>query len=446
MYKMKIKMGLAAIIITLASTLDLFAQADALVDMLQKKGLLTQREANEVKDQMLAEIRDQMPATKINIGSWLDELRIYGDMRARFEGFYGRSSPSNLGLFDEVDRTRYRLRLRIGAFAKAGDWSTGLRLASGDTGGPAADAISTNTSFDQFFGKKPINIDMAFLTWEPSKVPNLKFTAGKMENPFWETDMVFDGDLTLEGLAEQYSYRFLDEYSVFGNIGQFILAEDNTTQNLGIVSRGEDAYMFGFQVGHKWKVIPSKIELTQALAYYDYSHLETQAATAANTFTGAVIRNSLTTAGTWQKDYNILAVNNEIKLGYCEKVPMTLMGEYINNVAAQEFDDGYKVGIRFWEAKKKGQYEVAYWYERLDADANVSIFADSDFGSGGTNTQGHILKAKYNFTDWASLGFAYWYVENADDFVQAAGIGGISAGNNQMRIDNRIQLDLIMKF
>ncbi len=29
-----------------------YAQADALVDMLQKKGLLTQREANEVKEQM----------------------------------------------------------------------------------------------------------------------------------------------------------------------------------------------------------------------------------------------------------------------------------------------------------------------------------------------------------------------------------------------------------
>ncbi len=157
------------------------------------------------------------PSTKIKVGSWLDELSINGDARVRYESFFGRQSPSALGTFDEVDRTRFRLRLRVGAVAKAGDWSAGFRLASGDTGGPASDGVSTNTTFDQFTGKKPINIDLAFLMYEPSQIAGLKLLAGKMENPFWESDMVFDGDLTPEGIAEQYKHTFNDSYSLFAN-------------------------------------------------------------------------------------------------------------------------------------------------------------------------------------------------------------------------------------
>jgi len=442
-------MGIA-LLLAPAST---YGQADALVDMLQKKGLLTQREANEVKDQLMSDIREQMPATKMSIGGWLDELKFGGDARVRYETSFERASPQTTGTFPEVDRTRFRYRLRFGATAKAGDWLAGLRLASGDTAGPAADAISTNTSFDQFGGKKPINVDLAYITYEPNQISGLRLTGGKFENTFWESDMVYDGDLTPEGFTEQYTYKFNDQYGLFANFGQWILAEDNTTANNGTISRGEDAFMYGFQVGHTWKIVPKEWELKQAVAIYNYEGLQNQAASAANTFTGASIRNSLTTtaAGTvvFAKDYDIFAINNELKIGILPKLPITLQGEYINNLAANEFQNGYKVGFKLWDAKTKGQYEVGYWYEYLEADANLSLFSDSDFGQGGTNTKGHILKAKYNMTDWASVGFAFWHVENVDDFIQASGAGSPGAGtaaNNQMRVDDRIQVDIVMKF
>jgi hypothetical protein len=451
-------MGIA-LLLTAGQT---FGQADALVDMLQKKGLLTTREANEVKDQMMGDIRDQMPGTKMAIGSWLDELRISGDARIRYEKFFSRQSPTGLATFDEVERTRYRYRLRLALAAKAGDFTAMVRLASGDpytigtantTTANTADAISTNTSFDQFASKKPVNIDMAYIIYQPSQFPGLAFTGGKMESPFWESDMVYDADLTPEGFAEQYTYKFSDEFSLTANLGQWVLAEDNTTANNGVVSRGSDSYMLGWQAGYSYKIVPKQWEVRQAVAYYDYQHIQDQANTLLNTYNGVVNRNSLKTTSTgiisWAKDYNVLSFNNELAIGVFPKLPITLMGEYIDNLATDEFDTGYKVGVKLWNAKTKGQYEIGYWYESLEADATLSLFSDSDFGSGGTNAKGHIIKAKYNLTDYVSLGFAYWNVENIDDFVRVnstTDVGAGTAGNNQRRVDNRLQVDVVMKF
>jgi len=430
---------------------------DALLKKLVEKGVLTQREANEVREEVDKESAQAVEMhNKMKTGSWLDELSFSGDARMRYESFFGRQSPSALGVFDEVDRTRWRFRLRVGAVARAGEWTAGFRLATGEDpslAGQGSDAISNNVSFDKFGEKWQVVLDKAYISYEPPAVSNLKFTAGKMENPFWETDMVYDHDLTPAGVAEQYSHVFRDENTIFVNFGQWVLAEDNTTQNNGVVSRGEDAYMLGFQAGHEWKIVPKKFELKQSLGFYDYFGIKDQVASAANTFNGSVIRNSLTTTGAgtvvWAKDFNVFSLNNELKIGYFEKLPITLQGEYINNVATNEFADGYKVGLKLWDARKKGQYEIGYWYEFLRADATLSLWTDSDFGSSGTNGKGHIVKARYNFTDWASLGFAYWYVQNIDDFVRSSGASNPDAGvaaNNQMRLDNRVQLDVTLKF
>ena len=430
---------------------------DALLKKLVEKGVLTQREANEIREEVDKESAQTVEMhSKTKVRGWLDELSFSGDIRGRYETFFGRQSPSALGTFDEVDRTRYRLRLRLGATAKVGDWTTGFRLATGEdpsVAGQGSDAVSSNVSFDKFGEKWQIFVDQAYLAYQPPVIQPLKLTLGKMENPFWESDMVFDHDLTPAGLAEQYTCVFGNENSLFFNLSQWVLAEDNITQNNGVVSRGEDAYMLGFQAGHEWKIVPKKLELKQAIAFYDYFGIQDQAAGAANTFNGSVLRNSLktTAAGTvvWSKDYDVFTINNELRIGCFEKLPITLQGEYINNLATNEFEDGYKIGFKLWDAKKKGEYEIGYWYEVLRADAALSLFSDSDFGSSGANAKGHIVKARYNFTDWASLGFAYWYVQNVDDFIRSSGAvdpGAGVAANNQMRLDNRLQLDVTLKF
>ncbi len=419
-------------------------QADALIEMLQRKGLLTDREAKEVKEQMVKDLGEKKGGAKIKVGSWLDELKINGDVRVRYAGLFDRQSPSTVagssGTFDDVDRDRYRLRLRVGLTAKAGDWETGFRLASNESDDGIADATSNNTTFDTFGSKKSINIDTAYMKYNPSYVNGLSLIGGKMDVPFWETQMIFDDDLTVEGFAEAYNHSCTDRYSVFAHLGQWVLDENNTTQNAG-GDRGEDTYLFAYQIGHNIDITPKKLALRQAIGYYDYVNLEDS--TTGSLFTGATNRNSLDGAGTsWREDFNIFAINNELKIGYFEKVPVRLEGEYIRNFAAAGLNQGFLVGATLWDAKKKGQYEVGYWYEEIQTDASFSPLVDSDFGIGGTNNRGHLISAKYYVTDWAYLKFSYWVVSQMEDTTQTAG----ATISNARQSINRVHVDVVMKF
>src|SRR4029077_4623430 len=125
-----------AIVLGTTLTQASFASSDALIDTLEKKGLLTTREATELKEQTYKDTRDMFPGTKIVIGSWLDELKISGDVRLRYEEFFNqkvvrtdqRLTPNGLvnpwyGSID--DRTRFRYRLRLALDATAGDFKGG---------------------------------------------------------------------------------------------------------------------------------------------------------------------------------------------------------------------------------------------------------------------------------------------------------------------------------
>lgn len=440
---------------------SVFAQADALVEMLQRKGLLTTREANEVKEQMFRDVREQMPGTKLNVGSWLDELRIYGDVRVRYEQFWNRNVVVGNQTLDEQDRTRFRLRLRPGMTAKAGDWEAGFRLASGDSDGGDADAVSTNTTFSNWGSKKSINIDLAYLKYTPGFIKNGDFsvTAGKMENPFWETDMVYDGDLTPEGFAEQYKYRFNSDYGIFATAGQWVLSENNTgvLPRTNDATKGKDAYMIGWQVGHEWKIQPKKIELKQAVGFYGYTGIRDQTfgtAAAAPLFASAVRTDSRTGRNAndvLDPEFAILTVNQDLLVGYLgEKYPIHLQGEYMRNFGSlyngddAGYNDGFKVGFTLGEAKKKGGWQIGYWYEYLGFNAGPSWFSDSDFGNGGTGGMGHIVKAQYAMTDFITLGVAYWNVGPVADFWNNGALGAL-AGQNGINTE-RFQFDVVMKF
>ncbi|MBV9463963.1 MAG: putative porin, partial [Verrucomicrobiae bacterium] len=179
---------------------------DALVDKLVEKGLLTQEEAADLKEQEFKETRDTFPGTKIKIASWLDELSFNGDVRTRAEFFTGQKvvrtdgRPGGAPHYETIeDRTRFRYRLRLGAEATAGDFRAGVRLMSG-----SGDPVSGNQTMGATFSKKPINIDLAYLAWNPSFFNEMTIVAGKMENPFFSTPLVYDPDLTPEGISEQF--------------------------------------------------------------------------------------------------------------------------------------------------------------------------------------------------------------------------------------------------
>ena len=458
-------LGYAGALGVAAMATGALASSDALIDTLEKKGLLTPREATELKEQTYKDTRDMFPGTKIVIGSWLDELKISGDVRVRYEEFFNQKVvrtdqqiPGSAGSYASIEnRIRLRYRLRLGFDATAGDFKGGVKLASGENQGAAngnGDPISTNTTFDNTASHKPIYIDRAYLSYNPSWFDQMTVTGGKMENPFFYSPMVFDADLSPEGFAQQYVYAVNDKLQFFFTASQWAIEEAARGTGQQASGIGQDVYMFGEQAGIDWKIVDKKLGLKTAVALYSFDGLNNSpitlpmAGNAQFAAPGSAVANL-------RDSINAINFNTQIKLGYLgENLPVTVYGDYVYNMASSNtgsdgMNDGWFVGLKLGEAKKQGQWELAYYYESLGANAFLDAIVDSDFGYGGTNNEGHIIRASYAVTDFLTLNLSFWVVENLDNFVQNAPNvpgGAVINGGDQRHSTNRIQVDANMKF
>src|SRR5512144_781210 len=91
-----------------ASMLAGAAQAKDLGDILLKKGLITEdelKQAREEEKQKAAAQESLRDAIAAKIPKWLDMISLFGDLRNRVEGFYGDNYHA---------QTRYRIRARVG--------------------------------------------------------------------------------------------------------------------------------------------------------------------------------------------------------------------------------------------------------------------------------------------------------------------------------------------
>lgn len=135
-----------------------------------------------------------------------------GDFRLRDEPFFG--GPANQS--QVRDRERFRLRVDFNVKLNS-DISGGVRLTSGDANSP----LTGNQTLTQFYVKKPINIDKAFIVYTPHQFKPLTLTGGKFAYPFYRTELVWDNDLNPEGLAQKLEWKsekwtFLKQFALVG--------------------------------------------------------------------------------------------------------------------------------------------------------------------------------------------------------------------------------------
>jgi hypothetical protein len=282
--------------------------ASALLDLLVKKKIVTEKEAQSLR----ADLARQSSASKsaagqtgsaasgatVNSGDkWklstpITEIELYGDARVRFESRSGETgSPNALDpQHDSVQRNRERYRLRIGLRGTLmDDWFFGFRLETGQnprstnvTFGDDSSTASAGGGGPFARGSDGIGVGQAYLGY--TGVKDFTFTAGKMPNPFVTTSMVWDPDLNPEGAAEQWKHTFklggggssaaaTASYSkdgkqvasaktepggmtldLFANLGQFVYDDANPENAIGPSPKGipnTDAWMLGWQVGAK---------------------------------------------------------------------------------------------------------------------------------------------------------------------------------------------------
>lgn len=401
----------------------------------------------QIKKEVMAQARTEGWVAPNVMPGWLDGIAISGDFRVGYQGeFFPKSDIANqIGNFPSfpdfnainrlggvtnaagfpiinstVNRNRIRYRARLAVDAKINNFmSVGLRLASGDEPG----AISTNETLGDYFNKDDLWIDRAFVQLTP--VAGVSFIGGRMPNPFYSTDLVWDPDVNPEGAALSLSHT-LWGVTGFASGGYFPLQENELF--------GRDRRLIAGQVGAQAEIVPH-VTVKAAVAYYDFQNV-TSLKNAPDgsrltdyTAPGALAKGNslfnirtdgLTTLAGLASDFNLLNVTGSIAYTGFDDLLIRLTGDVVKNRAAISQADLIKLdpnslikpGDLGWQARleigkpaiaKLGDWRFIAGYKNIETDAVLDIFTDSDFGLGGTDVKGYTLEGEMGIYKNASI-------------------------------------------
>lgn len=441
-----------------------FAQSgDALLNKLVQKGILTAQEAAELKKESDVNF-DKAYRTRTGLPDWVTSLKIYGDLRGRYEFFHTDNDTSGAAQPNK-DRTYFRYRLRTGMTASLKDsFEVGFRLASGEPSGAfGGNPISSNNTLQDNGAKKFLWIDLAYGKWTPiNKGPwLLSGTIGKMENPF-VADIAFDADYTPEGAALQAAHAINDSHSLKFNAAVFMLDEINQGSQAS-----DDPMLLGVQLRHDGKWTP-ELTTTIGLSWYTLKDEENLGngsvpnVQVGNTRYAASVPGSVTKlAGSLVNDYYPVVVDAAVTYtlnhfpGYVGKFPIRVAGEYMENPGADTRNNAYWAGIFFGKAAKKGTWELSYRFKYLGADAWYEEFVDSDYSAyyetipggstaasgsapghrAGTGIQGHIVRIGYAPSDAFQLGATYLLSELINPPLVGTPLKRSESGAHRLQVD-----------
>jgi hypothetical protein len=320
--------------------------------------------------------------------NWYDKIKFSGDFQNRFE--YISDDTVKNGT-DVVKRYRERLRLRVGATADiAQDLKVGFRFNSGEGTNP----ISAYQTMTTGYSKKGLVLDLAYAEYKPSKdsgIFGLNAVVGKMNTPFYRpgaSDLLWDPDLTPEGVFASYSHDFGDKFILKGLFGGFWIEER---------AKAADAGMLAAEVIGSFKAT-EKLKFDLGISYYNYGNAKDNlpfydtTKGFGNTTTTAV---APATAISYKGDYDLLNIGLEACYEF-DFAPVNFFVDFVKNSGAETiYDTGFLFGFSIGKIKGPKSWKVSFVYRKLEADAVVGAFSDSENAGGGTNIKGSKISVEY---------------------------------------------------
>ena len=319
---------------------------------------------------------DDESAQQSTTATWPDKLRLSGDFRSRYEGFYKTSRPTR-------NRTRLRLRLRVDSEIND-DTRFQLQVASGDPGTPA----STNQTFKGFFQPKPFNLDRAFVAYNPRAAEAITLGIGKFPTPVMRTQMTFDDDLNFEGGWEQFSWKFQE------NVAIDLVALQTAVNE---VSRGADAYMLGGYGAASFTFGSNSLQLSAA--NYMWRNADQIVAAQASgeltsILTNRVIRNADGIATNFASEFNVVDIIAEATLNTPNPdYPLRLLIDYAINTKATTDRKGFWIEAGYGDPGPVGSWGATYTSGWIEQDVTPSAFVFSDMP--GTNIRLNMIETSY---------------------------------------------------
>ncbi len=361
-------------------------------------------------------------------------LKISGDLRFRYETLFNQGFDAPV---DVKSRTRERIRLRVqltGDIGKHFDW--GVRIASGSFDDPT----STNSSFTDFFDRKPFAVDRAFLHFNTKSNPvELDVLAGKFDIPWKHTSVTFDPDVNAEGLTESVIFR-PKHAGPLSDI-RFIAWQ------LPIKERaiGADAYIFGGQLQTNWKWNDEwSSSLSGTFHDFEQANLIAQNSLVSPTLvnsglelpsTNTLVINPFTGLVEYASKYRVAnAIGDVTYTGWGSRWPLVLKADWVHNTSAfNNQKDGGTLQALVGRASEEEDLQFGYYWWKVERDAFPSAFMESDVTL-QTNSLAHVMSASYMLRKQIQLQWNYYLTRR----LQSTAV--------ENRWLNRFQFDVIYKF
>jgi Putative porin len=470
------------------------ADMETLLDKLHEKGVLSDDDYQDMKTEARSTRRAEAlknageaekeqtakasSASALKVPEALKSMELYGDLRMRYENRIARAA-SDAATSEERQRWRYALRVGVRGDV-SDDFFYGIRLDTGTYGRSAwvtmGDDNSSNGSKSSQSNKSSdaLAVGLAFIGWKPTDWAQV--ITGRQNNPLYTTSMVWDPDITPEGVSEKFSFKLGDNATLFAVAGQYIYSQigkrtgiwNGATLNspsLGLGS-SQSTILLASELGGAYKFT----ETTSAKAAVNfYKYRLTADDTVFNT-------NFQGTGGTANdlglRNLQVVEIPMEVRFPVASLSGM-VFADYAWNTQGNDRADAsatpqiegqnkaLMVGLSLASSSvpqsanqgpalgnyspKKGTWEVRTYYQRTQQFALDQNMLDSDFFE-RTNMVGYYVAGAYSPANGIITSLRYGKAKRLNDSMGTGGFNDDSSNVGTIQNYSIIQADLTLRF
>jgi len=357
-------------------------------------------------DERIAEMSHEVPSPERSI---FDRVHFKGDLRLRYE---------SIERDDKDNKYRNRYRLRLGSKI---DITDNLQFLVGMRSGFANPTSGNQTFHDdkplKDYFLQSLRFNVLGLTYKSgNSTYNIGRQAYMMYRPI-KSQLVWDNDVSMNGV----NYQYKDDTKII------TLGANQPTLEEASVAR-DNVNLFLAQYVHKTTLESAKLNVGAGIYYYD--------GLKGNTTLFGKSKGNTVVDDMYVNDYHIVEGFAELQFPDVYGLSLKMAAGVVYNVAADDNNFGYDLGIQLGKAKHVGDWQVKYSYTDLQEDATLGAYSDSDNFGGGTGAKGHAIRAKYKMGKKLYLAGSFFY----DTLYE-------STSHTEVEADyERVQLDVIVKF
>jgi len=271
-------------------------------------------------------------------------LDVAGDMRVRQEWNF----------VDGRNRSRTAVRARVRAsYAVSDHFSVGTQIVTGDPDDPNSTDVTLGNFVDDF----QVSLDQAWIRYA-----NGGFTtyAGKFPQQFQRTDMLWDGDVSPQGVAAAYG----------ANIGKARVDARGLWFVIDEASVARDSDMLGGQLALS-APLASDFKAGLTGSYYHYRLGSVTGADAGD------FRGNLVSGGRYLSDFHLLeGIGTLGWAGLSPRWPLSFTADYVHNLgAAVSGDTAFNLELAAGRTAQPGDWRIAYNYSEVEVDSVLAAFS-----------------------------------------------------------------------